>query len=214
MAVLLAWNSHTFAAKTLAEVEVQPDRVLATPDGQYHFTLIQGDYVNNGARAMVREDLTMRLPKEEWVYYDFGVEIPSDWPFFQSKDALIVQWRNGYGSPYFAIHLSDGRFYVRQNSNPVQKFYARAHPDGVENNFHIMAKWSETDHGRFVAIVNGRKIVDFTGRTLNKNGEDPYFSFGLYRPQWNMSLRDASNRLSIVFTRFDYGIMDGGAPDN
>lgn len=192
----------------LVEIEQYSNRVNVDKAGKMDFTLIQGDYKNNGARAMMREILPTKLNKNEWVYYKFGIDISQGWPIHKkNQDALIVQWRNGWGRPYFALHLTGDIFSIRRASKPVMKFKYKANINEV-NEFLINAKWSESENGRLIVSINNEIIVDYTGPTLKPTGKKPYVAFGLYRPQWNKKKFNLDNQISIIFTHFDFGKLN------
>ena len=191
----------------LVEIEQYSNRVNVDKAGKMDFTLIQGDYKNNGARAMMREKLPTRLNKNEWVYYKFGVDISQGWPVDKKLDALIVQWRNGWGRPLFSVHLIGDSFYIKRSEKPVKKFEYKANINEI-NEFLINAKWSESENGRLIVSINSEIIVDYTGPTLKPTGKKPHVAFGLYRPQWNKKKFNPDNQISIIFTHFDFGRLN------
>ena len=202
--ILIIQRAHT---GPLLEIEEYTNRVVVERDGRIHFTLIQGDYTENGARAMMREKLPSKLNTNEWVYYKFGIDISQGWPVNKNQDALIVQWRNGWGRPLFSIHLVGNKFYIKRSEKPVKKYFYKADTELV-NEFLINAKWAEGGNGRLIVSIGNKDVVDYTGPTLKKTGQKPHVGFGLYRPQWNKKKFNPDNRMSIIFTHFDFGIID------
>lgn len=196
----------------MVEVEQHPDRITARETGEIDFSLFQGDYVEGGSRAMVRERLPTTLNKHEWVYYSFSVRIGSEWPFKENKEVLLMQWRNGAGGPYFAIFLMGEQFYIRRSSDPLEKYFSTA--DLVSANiFLVNAIWSELDDGRLIVKINGDEVLNYEGPTLHYNDKKPHFSFGIYRPQWNGMEADLSNKISMQFIDFEFGKLDGSKPE-
>lgn len=195
----------------LVEIEQYPDRVISRENGEIDFTLVQGDYINNGSRSMVRERFPTTLNRNEWVYYKFAVDISSGWPVNEIKDALIYQCRNGDGGPLFAIHLQGEKFYVRKASSPVEKYFSLADTESV-NEFLLNAIWSEKENGRLIVQINGEEVLNYIGPTLHNNSLNFFMSFGLYRPKWNGMEADPNNKMSLQFTYFDFGRLDGANP--
>lgn len=210
-AILAAFMCHASAVwaldNRLTEIEQSADRVVSRSDGSIDFTLVKGDYVNNGARAMVREKLPSTLKSKQWVYYNFGIDVPPGWPVSKNQDALVMQWRNGNGSPYFSIHLVGDEFYVKKDGGGVKKWFFDARLNST-NKFQLQAYWAEDSSGRFILTANGRRIVDYRGQTLYKHNNDPYLAFGLYRPQWNNVSRTPFESMSLTFDYLQFGRMN------
>ena len=199
-----SWCAQAELYPDLVEVEAYPDRVVVDENGKINFVLVQGDYVNGGARAMMRES-PPRFNKNEWVYYSFGLDLTSGWPIDESIDALIVQWRNGDGGPYCSIHLVGNEIYIRID-NPVKKWFHTSYRNSV-NEVLINAIWSEQDNGRLIVQINGDIVVDYSGPTLYNNDIKSYLAFGVYKPRWN-ELSDPENKVPLVFTHFEFDHLD------
>ena len=121
-------------------------------------------------------------------YYSTKVWLPSliwdDNASYMKYTAVISQWKQYGNSPIFTIKLDNENNY---------KLYTQSHNDlGVSkteiatltpNNWLKLKyywKFSEGTDGIFQIYLNGTKIYDYSGKTMNASSTDGYWKFGNY----------------------------------
>ena len=121
-------------------------------------------------------------------YYSTKVWLPSliwdDNASYMKFTAVISQWKQYGNSPIFTIKLDNENNY---------KLYTQSHNDiGVSkteiatltpNNWLKLKyywKFSEGTDGIFQIYLNGTKIYDYSGKTMNASSTDGYWKFGNY----------------------------------
>jgi len=121
-------------------------------------------------------------------YYSTKVWLPSliwdDNASYMKYTAVISQWKQYGNSPIFTIKLDNENNY---------KLYTQSHNDiGVSkteiatltpNNWlklKYYLKFSEGTDGIFQIYLNGTKIYDYSGKTMNASSTDGYWKFGNY----------------------------------
>jgi Polysaccharide lyase len=216
--VLLCHVSSGYALDgRLTQEEAYPDRVVERADGSLKFKLIKGDFVNNGARAMVREKLPSTLKLGEWQYYNFSINLAQGWPIAKQQDALVMQWRNAFGGPYMSLHLIGDQFYIKKAADPIKMWFVTANTT-APNKFQIRAKWAKDAQGEFIMSMNGKLVVQHKGQNLysqhasySLHGE-PHVAFGIYRPQWNDVPALPEESMSLVFDYFKFGKIEDLPP--
>ena len=121
-------------------------------------------------------------------YYSTKVWLPSavwdDNASYMKYTTVLSQWKQYNNSPIFKITMSNEHNY---------QLYTQSHNDlGVAkteiavltpNTWHKLKyywKFSESNDGVFQVYLNGTKIYDYSGKTMNANSTDGYFKFGTY----------------------------------
>ena len=121
-------------------------------------------------------------------YYSTKVWLPSgvwdDNASYMKYTTLLSQWKQYSNSPIFKITLDNQNNY---------RMYTQSHNDlGVAktqiatltpNTWHKLKyywKFSEGTDGVFQVYLNGTKIYDYSGQTMNASSTNGYFKFGTY----------------------------------
>ena len=173
------WNGLTTASGThlihfYADGSGHPDNDNSTP------------YSHRAELSTNRTD--ERFSNGDERYYSTKVWLPSliwdDNASYMKYTAVISQWKQYGNSPIFTIKLDNENNY---------KLYTQSHNDlGVSkteiatltpNNWlklKYYLKFSEGTDGIFQIYLNGTKIYDYSGKTMNASSTDGYWKFGNY----------------------------------
>ena len=173
------WNGLTTASGThlihfYADGRGHPDNLNYTP------------YSHRAELSTNRTD--DRFSNGDERYYSTKVWLPSlvwdDNASYMKYTAVISQWKQYGNSPIFTIKLDNENNY---------KLYTQSHNDiGVSkteiatltpNNWLKLKyywKFSEGTDGIFQIYLNGTKIYDYSGKTMNASSTDGYWKFGNY----------------------------------
>jgi len=173
------WNGLTTASGThlihfYADGRGHPDNLNYTP------------YSHRAELSTNRTD--DRFSNGDERYYSTKVWLPSlvwdDNASYMKYTAVISQWKQYGNSPIFTIKLDNENNY---------KLYTQSHNDlGVSkteiatltpNNWlklKYYLKFSEGTDGIFQIYLNGTKIYDYSGKTMNASSTDGYWKFGNY----------------------------------
>ena len=140
-----------------------------------------------------RSELSSKRTSDEFSngderYYSTKVWLPSgvwdDNASYMKYTTLLSQWKQYSNSPIFKITLDNENNY---------RMYTQSHNDlGVAktqiatltpNTWHKLKyywKFSEGTDGVFQVYLNGTKIYDYSGQTMNASSTNGYFKFGTY----------------------------------
>ena len=177
------------------------------PEGGVVFQLNCGDVIENGSsRAILGEQPVRTVLGEPGMRYELGVMVPNGWPTDYNVDTLIVQWKNGDGSPYMSLHINHDEFHLKIDGTAV-------HAVPVDQNrvqhFVFDIVFSETATGSVKMAVNGNVVYEESNiQTMNAGtGITPGIMFGIYKPQWNYGNCDPSypKNLLLYFPYVQFG---------
>jgi len=121
-------------------------------------------------------------------YYSLKVWFPSGvWDnsaSYARYTSIISQWKQYDSSPIFIIKMNNGGDYklTVQSHNDLgvaKTEIATIAPNSWQTLKYYM-KYSEGNDGVFQVYLNGTKIYDYSGKTMNKISTSGYFKFGQY----------------------------------
>jgi hypothetical protein len=148
--------------------------------GQYaaKITLNPNDQVDDEKGTILERSELLEAPKytsvEDSNYsYAFSIFLPGDFPIVPTW-LVIAQWKQYFKSnncnpdnPILALRYESGEFSITLKTGPKKTILYRQ-IDDIRNmclNFKFQIRFSREPQGRIIALLNGQKIIDYSGIT-------------------------------------------------
>ena len=140
-----------------------------------------------------RSELSTKRTNDEYSngderYYSTKVWLPSavwdDNASYAKYTSIISQWKQYSNSPIFEIKMNNGGDYKltvkSHNDLGVAKTEIATMTPNTWHKLKYYWKFSEGTDGVFQVYLNGTKIYDYSGKTMNASSTNGYFKFGQY----------------------------------
>lgn len=144
------------------------------------------DCTRDRERTELREKWDAELHRDVW--YGISLFIPEDYPYMYPKQ-IFLQWHGGPG-PTVYFQLNRDRFLVNiltevGETTTQYDLGTELLEPGRWHDIVVNAVWSNGDDGKLRVYVNGDRIVDHNGPTMDDEsyaeGVGPNIKFGIYR---------------------------------
>ena len=143
------------------------------------------DCTRDRERSEISEKWKPELDRNVW--YAFSLYIPEDYPYMYPKQ-MFFQWHNKVWGPNIYFHLNRNEFQIdvlAEEHETTQKYHMGELPKGVWLDFAVNIVWTNSDNGKMVLYIDGDKVVDYRGPTMDDRsytmGASPQVKMGLYR---------------------------------
>lgn len=173
------------------------DKIVRSGKRALKMTLFKGDIRQCDPNKKCSERTELDSGKGplmgEDTWYGFSFYIPEDFPIIDNR-LVIGQWKQVEADrPIIAQRFKKGRFFItlhieKDKSGEVPGktlFETREFKLGRWYDMVYNIKFTPEGNGYIRAWMNGKKIIDYHGKTAWADQEDRFYNkFGLYRDEW------------------------------
>ncbi|MCC5468684.1 heparin lyase I family protein [Pelosinus baikalensis] len=189
-----AWSSSKFLPRDLI---IQSD-IVRSGNNAVKLTLHQGDQIkseigSNFERAELMEEFSKWSKEHSSYSYSFSLFLPEEFPLVPTR-LVIAQWKqvakiNSDDSPVIALRYVNGTLMVTCMVGNERNIVYCSNEEIRSRwlDFKFVIHFSRNDDGRIVAWLDGKQIVNYSGKIgyTMREGYTPvslyYFKMGLYR---------------------------------
>jgi len=155
------------------------------------FAEATNDCITDRERSEISESIHSNLEGQE-VWYGWDVKFPEDFKDVSPTQLTVGQFYHyspGVSAPSWMFKYMRGKLWLFREVPP---YYSDNNlsfiltdsgelPLGKWHRVEVNVKWSQNSDGFFKVWVNGKKKVDYKGKTARDS--HPYLKYGLYRYQ-------------------------------